>query len=197
MKRAFLALALALLAGIPSPARAAAWEIDPSHSQAGFSVKHMMVANVRGRFQALNGTVEFDPAKPEATRIVAEIDAATIDTEHEKRDTHLKSPEFFDVATHPKITFASKRVKALGKGRYELVGDLTIRGVTKEVVLAVEGFDAEFKDPWGNGKMGGTATTRVNRKDFGVSWNKGLDGGGLLVGEDVQITLEIELTKKS
>ncbi len=183
-----LALAAALLAA--PAAFAAQYTIDPAHSSANFQVKHMMVSKVNGHFKSVNGTINLDEAAPEKSSVNAEIDATSIETGDEKRDGHLKSPDFFDVANHPKITFKSTSVKAEGAGKYAVSGDLTMRGVTKPVVLQVEGFDTEVAN-----KRGGTATTTINRKDFGVSWNKSLDKGGVALSEEVKITLEIEANK--
>lgn len=179
-----------------APAHAASFQVDPVHTHVGFAVEHMMVSKVRGEFGGVSGTVEYDPKNVAATKVNAEIDVSTVDTRFADRDTHLKSPDFFDVARFPKMSFVSKSVKNVAKdGSFELVGDLTIHGVTKEVTLKVSPFTAEFKDPWGNVKVGTSAIGTVNRKDFGMVWNKGLDSGGYLVGDEVAIELEIELKK--
>jgi polyisoprenoid-binding protein YceI len=192
-----LAAATAVLAAAPTLAHAAAYDLDAAHTKAGFRVKHMMVSNVKGSFQKLAGTVDYDEKAPEKIAIRADIDTASIITDSEQRDQHLKSPDFFDVAKFPKMTFVSKKAKALGQGHLQVTGDLTIRGITKEVVLDVEGLDVEAKDPWGNLRRGGTATTKIHRKDFGLTWNKGLETGGVLVGDDVEIALDFELIKKA
>ena len=199
MNRLVTAAAAAILLAAPL-ASAATWQIDPAHSQASFQVKHMMVSKVNGTFKSLNGTIEFDPAKPEATTINAEIDATTIDTNQPKRDGHLQSPDFFDVKNHPKITFKSTKVTRGGEGKYKVDGDLTIRGVTKPAVLEVEGWDTEVNTPammGGGKKRGATATTTIHRKDFGVNWNAALDNGGVVVSNDVKVTLEIEANLKT
>jgi polyisoprenoid-binding protein YceI len=188
-------IALAALLAAPA-AFATQYQIDPVHSRAGFAIKHMMVSKVNGQFKSVKGTVDLDEGKPENTRIDAEIDASTIDTGDAKRDGHLKTPDFFDVANHPKITFKSKKVTSAGPGKYKVDGDLTIRGVTKPVTLDVEGFDQAINTPWGTVKRGGTATTTVNRKDFGVSWQQNLDKGGVVLGDDVKINLDIEMDAK-
>jgi polyisoprenoid-binding protein YceI len=188
-----LPLAGLLLAG---RAHAAAWEIDSSHSSAQFSVRHLMVSNVRGEFGKVTGTVDFDAKDPSKAKVEATIDAGTINTREQKRDEHLKSPDFFDVAKYPTITFKSKKVVAAGAGKLKVTGDLTIHGVTKEVTLDVEGPAMETKDPWGNQRTGAQATTKINRKDFGLKWNKVLDGGGVAVGDEVTITIDVEMTKK-
>ncbi len=187
---AILALAFVSVAG------AATWNIDPVHSTAQFKVKHLMISNVTGGFGKVSGVVNFDPADLTKATIEATIDATSIDSGVADRDNHLKSPDFFDVATHPTITFKSKKVEKAGEGRLKVTGDLTIRGVSKEVVLDVEGPAASIKDPWGNTKSGASATTKINRKDFGVSWSKTLDGGGLVVSDDVAITIDVELVQK-
>ncbi len=198
MKRSFLfSLAAAALVAAPALASAATYELDNSHSSAGFRVKHMMVSNVKGSFQRLAGTVDFDPKVPEKIAIRADIETASVNTDNEKRDEHLRSPDFFDTAKHPKMTFVSKRAKAKGKGKLQVTGDLTIRGVTKEVTLDVEGLDAEVKDPWGNLRRGGSATTKISRKDFGLTWNNALETGGVMVGDEVLINLDFELIQKA
>lgn len=194
----FLGKVLATLAvGVPAMAFAAPFQIDPSHSGAHFKVRHMMVSTVRGEFTKLSGTMQYDPAKPEAISIEATIDATSINTREEKRDAHLKSPDFFDVAKYPTLTFKSKSAKKTGKGKLAVTGDLTMHGVTKSVVLDVEGLDAEVKDPWGNVRVGAVGTTKVNRKDFGLNWNQALEAGGVLVGETVDIVIEAELVKQA
>lgn len=196
--RSFLGKALVTLAlGVPAMSLAAPFQIDPTHSNAHFKVKHMMVATVRGEFTKLSGTMQYDPAKPEAIVIDATVDATTINTREPKRDGHLKSPDFFDVEKFPSITFKSKSAKSTGKGKLAVTGDLTIRGVTKSVVLDVEGLDAEVKDPWGNMRVGAVASTKINRKDFGLNWNQALEAGGVLVGDTVDIVIDAELVKQA
>jgi polyisoprenoid-binding protein YceI len=171
------------------------YQIDPAHSSAHFLVRHMMVANVRGAFSKVSGTVVYDPDNPGDTSIEAVIDASSIATREEARDTHLKSADFLHVEKHPVITFKSKKVEPAGDGELKVIGDLTIHGVTKEVVLRVEGPTPEHKDPWGNVKMGASATTKIKRSDFGLTWNAVLETGGILVGDDVKIEIDVELTK--
>ena len=171
--------------------------IDPSHSTAGFKVRHLMVSNVRGEFSGVSGTVVFDPEDSANSKVEAVIDATTIQTRENQRDQHLKSADFFDVEKFPKITFTSKKVMPVGAGEWRVVGDLTIHGVTREVVLAVEGPTPEVKDPWGNIKIGATATTKLDRRDFGLTFNVALDAGGVLVGDEVAIQLELELTRQA
>lgn len=172
------------------------WTIDPTHSSASFSVRHMMITNVRGEFQKLSGTVTWDPEKPEATQISASLDVASINTREAQRDGHLKSPDFLDAEKYPEITFKSKSVKAKGKENLTVVGDLTIHGTTKEVVLDVEGPSAESSDPFGNRRIGATATGKIHRDEFGMVWNAALEAGGVLVGNDVKITIDISLIKQ-
>jgi len=172
------------------------WVIDASHSNASFSVKHMMITNVRGEFTKLDGKVSWDPTKPEATKIEAMIDVASISTREEKRDGHLKSPDFLDVEKFPQITFKSKSVKAKSAEELSVTGDLSIHGVSKEVVLDVEGPSAASTDPFGNVRVGATATTKIKREDFGLVWNAALEAGGVLVGNEVKITIDISLIKQ-
>jgi polyisoprenoid-binding protein YceI len=185
-----------LAAAAAAAAQPVTWQIDPVHSTATFAVRHMMVTTVRGTFQKLAGTVQFDGKDVKTIVAQATINVASIDTREPKRDEHLRSADFFDAATFPTITFASKRVEPKGAGRFALVGDLTIKGVTREVTLDVEGPTPEIKDPGGNIRIGASATTRINRQDFGVSWNRALDAGGVVVGDEVAITLDLSLIRK-
>jgi polyisoprenoid-binding protein YceI len=174
--------------------QAVTYTIDPAHSTAEFKVRHLMVSNVKGHFSGITGTVVVDAGTPENSRVEATIDAKTIHTRDEQRDTHLKSADFLDVEKYPTITFVSKKIAGSG-GEWKVTGDLTIHGVTKEVGLDVEGPSPEVKDPWGNVKMGASATTKISRKDFGMVFNVALDTGGVLVGDEVTITLELELLR--
>ena len=171
------------------------FQLDTSHSHVSFSVRHLMISNVRGEFPNVSGQVTYDPARPEATRISVSIDVASINTREEKRDAHLRSADFFDVEQHPTIEFASKKVRAAGD-RLDVTGDLTIRGTTREVVLVVEEITPERSDPWGNLRVGATARTKIRRSDFGMTWNTALEAGGVLVGDDVSIQIEAELIKQ-
>lgn len=173
----------------------ATYQIDSSHSSVGFSIKHMMIAKVHGAFEKLTGILEYDPANPKEAKLDVVIEAASINTREPQRDTHLKSADFFDVEKFPTLTFKSKKVEG-SNGELKVTGDLTIHGVTKEVVLDVEGPTGELKDPWGNIKIGASATTKIKRKDFGLSWNAALEAGGILVGEDVAISLDVQFAKK-
>lgn len=178
---------------IAMPLAAATWEIDSVHSSAQFSVRHMMVSNIRGEFGKVTGTVEFDGKDLETIRVEATIDATTIDTREADRDKHLRSADFFDVEHHPTLSFKSKKAEPLSDRHFSLMGDLTIRGVTREVVLEVEGPTPSIKDPWGNVRRGVSATTRINRQDFGLKWNGVLEAGGVLVGDEVSINIDIEM----
>lgn len=190
MKRfAWIAAAVAL--ALPGLAHAATYDIDGAHSNAQFKVRHLMISWVRGEFQKVSGTFSYDAKNIGATTINATIDAASINTREEKRDAHLKSPDFFDVAKFPTLTFKSKKTEGT-VGKLKVTGDLTMHGVTKEVVLDVDGPTDSVKDPWGNVRVGASATAKLNRKDFGLAWNKVLETGGVAVGEEIEITLDIE-----
>ncbi len=184
-------VALAALS-LPSLAHAEAWKIDPAHSTSTFKIRHLMVTNVSGSFGPPTGTVDIDDKDITKSTVTAEVEAAKIDTGIEKRDEHLRSADFFDVKKHPKITFKSKSVAKAGDG-LKVTGDLTMHGVTKEVVFDVEGPTAPIKGMQGNLVRGLSATTKINRKDFGLTWNKAIEGGGVVVGEDVAITIDLEL----
>ena len=177
--------------------QAVTYTIDPAHSTAGFKVRHLMVSNVRGEFPGLKGTVIYDAANPANSRVEATIDVKSLTTRDEQRDAHLKSPDFFDAEKFPTITFVSRKIAKSSPGEFKVTGDLTIHGVTKEVTLDVEGPTPEVRDPWGNTKTGITASTKVPRKDFGLTWNVALETGGVLVGEEVQISIEAELAREN
>ncbi len=189
-----LALASALVLTIAAWASASEWTVDKAHSSIGFTVSHMVISKVPGKFTDFDGNVTFDPAHPADGSVSFTIQAASISTDNEKRDSHLKSADFFDVEKYPEITFVSTKVEPGNDNHYQITGDLTMRGVTKPVT-----FDAVLNgvvdDPWGNTKSGFTATTTINRQDFGVNWSKTLDTGGLVAGNDVDITVELELTE--
>jgi len=196
--RNIAAVALLVAATVaPSPARAqaATWDIDSSHSAASFAVTHMMVTTVRGEFGKMSGQVGLDGSNFASVQAEATIDASTITTREPRRDEHLKSADFFDVAKYPTITFKSRRAEPAGPGKFRLVGDLTMRGVTKEVVLDVTATDP-VKGARGETRMGATATTKLNRKDFGVNWNRALDTGGVVVADEVAVTIDLALVKK-
>lgn len=172
------------------------WDIDPSHSGVHFSVKHLMVATVRGEFGNVSGTVEIDAEDVVRSDIRASIDAASINTREAQRDAHLRSPDFLDVEKHPTIEFRSSRVSRTADG-FDVTGELTIRGVTRPVTLRVEASDTERRDPFGNLKRGASATARINRKDFGLEWNVALEAGGFLVGDEVKIEIDIEAVRRA
>lgn len=174
---------------------AAQWTVDPNHSTATFSVKHMMVSTVHGSFSGLKGRVDYDPANLGASKAELTIDTTTLDTRNENRDKDVKGPNFFDVTKYPTMTFVSKRVISGSAGKFQLIGDMTLHGVTKEITFDVEGPASPVKDGRGNLHTGATATSIINRKDFGLTWNKTLDGGGVMVGDDVNVTVEVELVQ--
>jgi polyisoprenoid-binding protein YceI len=171
------------------------WNIDPVHSTAQFKVKHMMISNVKGEFNAVTGPLELDGADITNSRIETSIDAATINTRDAQRDAHLKSADFLDVEKFPVLAFKSTRISKTGDSELAVEGDLSIHGVTRNAVFEVEGPSAPMKDPWGNTRIGLSATTRINRKDFGLTWNTALETGGILVGDEVAITLDVEFVK--
>ena len=171
------------------------WNIDPVHSHAEFKVKHMMISNVKGEFSGVTGKLKFDEADIAQSQVEASIPVANISTHEAQRDAHLKSADFFDAEKFPTLTFKSTRVSKTGDGLLKVAGDLTIRGVTRNVVFEVEGPTAPMTDPWGNTRVGLSATARINRKDFGLTWNSTLETGGILVGEEVTITLDVQFIK--
>lgn len=177
------------------PALASNWDIDTSHSGVGFSVRHMMVSNTRGKFTKFTGALALDDKDVTKSTVNVDIDAASVDTSDQKRDEHLRGEDFFDVKKFPKLTFKSTKIDKSGE-KLLVTGNLTIKNVTKSVVLTVEPLTPEVKDAWGGFRRGATATTKINRKDFGLTWNKALEAGGLAVGEDISIQLELELLKK-
>lgn len=197
MKKFIVSFITIIAFAVPTLALAATWNIDPDHSSVGFKVKHLMVSNVSGNFNKHSGVVEIDEKDITKSKVEVTIDTTSINTNVAKRDEHLRSADFFDVAKYPTMTFVSKKVAKAGKDRLNVTGDLTLHGVTKEVVLDVEGPSVESKDPWGNFRKGATATTRINRKDFGLTWNAALETGGVVVGDEVIIVLEIEMIKKT
>jgi polyisoprenoid-binding protein YceI len=196
-KPRFLGLSLTFVALlVPSAARAQTevWTIDPGHSAATFQVRHMVVSNVKGEFAGPVGTATFDPKDLSTLRLDATIDARTINTRNADRDKDLRSDLFFDVAKHPRITFKSRSVAVQGPGKLKVAGDLTIHGITKPVTLDVEGPTPEIKDIWGSRRIGATATTTIDRRDFGLVYNRLLEGGGAVVGDRVSIEIDVELT---
>ncbi len=171
------------------------WNLDPVHSVAEFKVKHMMISNVKGCFTAVSGTLSLDEADVANSSIEAAIDAASIDTREAQRDAHLKSTDFFDVENFPTLSFRSTRITRRGEDELEVAGRLTIHGVTRDVQFAVEGPSAPVRDPWGNTRIGISASTRINRKDYGLTWNAALETGSILVGDEVTITLDVQFIK--
>jgi len=191
-----LTLVVALAIAAPAHAQLAVWTIDPAHSLAQFTVRHMLVANVRGEFNGPTGTVRFDPAKLlETIAVETTIDARTINTRNADRDADLKSPNFFDVGKYPRITFKSTRAMAGATGHFTLVGDLTMHGVTRQVELDVEGPARAVKDLDGKQRIGASATTVVNRRDFGLMYNELLEAGGAVVANEIHITIDLEMTR--
>ena len=171
------------------------WNIDPAHAAAEFKVKHMMIANVKGHFSKVTGVLMRDESDPTKSRVEASIEAASIETREPQRDAHLKSADFLHVEKFPRLSFKSSDIKVAGEGELKIDGDLTIRGVTRKVTFAVEGPTPPTKDPWGNTRIAISATTKINRKDFGLTWNAALETGGILVGDEVTITLDVEFVK--
>ena len=173
------------------------YELDPVHSHLGFSVRHMMVSQQRGQFQGVTGTLTLDRDNLAGSHVEVSIDVATINTNNTDRDNHLRSGDFFDVANHPKMTFVSREVKAQDDGELRVTGDLTIRGTTRPVVLTVEPISPESKDPFGNIKIGTSATGKISRKEFGLVWNAILETGGVALGDDVKLMLDVQFVRKS
>ena len=173
---------------------ATTWKIDPTHSQIEFAVRHLMITTVKGRFAGVEGTVRIDDANPSAAEVDVRIDVATIDTREPQRDAHLRSADFFDAETYPHITFRSTRSTERRGGEFKLAGDLTIHGVTREVVLDVTE-EGRGKDPWGGERIGFSAVTRIKRSDFGLTWNQALETGGVVVSDEVKISLDLELVR--
>lgn len=173
----------------------ATWNLDPVHSVAEFKVRHMMISNVKGQFTGISGVLTLDESDVANSRVEATIDALSINTRDAQRDAHLRSAEFFDGERFPTLSFKSTGVKRKGDNELAVTGDLTIHGVTREVVFSVEGPTAPGKDPWGKTRVGFSAVTKINRKDFGLTWNAALETGGVLVGEDVTLTLDVQFVK--
>ena len=171
------------------------WNLDPVHSVAEFKVKHMMISNVKGQFAAVTGTLTLNEADHAKSHVEASIEVASINTRDAQRDTHLKSLDFFDVEKFPTLSFKATRIGRASSGELAVAGDLTIRGVTRNVVFIVEGPTPPAKDPWGNTRLGLSATTKINRKDFGLTWNTTLETGSILVGDEVTITLDVQFVK--
>ena len=196
MKRFFTPMIALFVLAIPVLTYTATWQMDPDHSSFQFKIRHLTVSNVKGDFSKLKGVVMIDDQDIARLKIEVVIDATSVNTGHAQRDEHLRGPDFFDVTKYPTITFVSKKVIKADTDRLKVVGDLTIHGVIREITVDVEGPTPEVKDPWGNFRRGATATTKINRRDFGLTWNKVLDTGGLVVGEEVNIYVELELVRK-
>lgn len=194
--RALISASLAAALCVPAAAFASTWSVDASHSEVGFSVRHMMVSNTKGSFKKFEGTVNLNDKDITKSTVNVSIDASSVFTDNDKRDEHLKSPDFFNVSKFPKLTFKSTSVKKTKDG-LKVTGQLSLHGVTKSVVLDVEGPSQAIKDPWGMTRRGLSARTKISRKDFGLTWNKALETGGMVVGDEIKISLEIELIKKS
>ena len=196
MKRYISSMVLLLVLITPVFIYADTWQIDSAHSSIGFTIRHLTVSNVKGNFNKAQGVVMIDDKDITNLRVEIMIDASSVYTGHAQRDEHLKGPDFFDVAKYPTITFISKKVTKTDTNRLRVEGELTIHGVTKGIMVEVEGPTPEIKDPWGNLRRGATATSKINRRDFGITWNKVLDTGGLVVGDEVNIYVEVELVRK-
>ena len=195
MKRTIASIAAIAALSLPVLASAATWNIDPDHSNVGFKVRHLMVSNVKGNFEKHSGVLELNEKDITKSRVSVTIDTASVNTSVAKRDEHLRSADFFDVAKYPTMTFNSRKVAKAGNGKLKVTGDLTLHGITRQVVLNVEGPAKESKDPWGNLRTGVNAGTKINRKDFGLVYNAALETGGVAVGEEIDISLEIEMIK--
>lgn len=195
MKRIIATIITIIALALPSGASASIWTVDPDHSNLGFRIQHFMISYVNGNFRKYTGTFALNDKDTTQSKVEFTIDANSINTNVEKRDQHLRSADFFDVAQFPTITFVSRKVAQVGPDKMHVTGDLTLRGVTREVTLIFEGLSKEIKDPWGNIRKGGTASTKLNRMDFGMGWNKPLETGGVFIGEEVFINLDIEMIK--
>jgi polyisoprenoid-binding protein YceI len=196
LARALSVTAFAAALSLPAAAATSTWQIDPNHSAAQFAVRHLAISTVRGAFTKVSGTVQLDDKDVSKSSVEVTIDAASVDTRVPNRDKDLRSDHFFDVEKYPTLTFKSTKVEQVEAGKLKVTGDLTIHGVTKPVVLDVEGPTAPMKDPWGNQRAAVSATTKINRQDFGVKWNATMDGGGVVVGDDVAITIDVEMVQK-
>ncbi|HXN52545.1 MAG TPA: YceI family protein [Candidatus Acidoferrum sp.] len=196
LARAISVTALAAALSLPAAAATSTWQIDPNHSAAQFAVRHLAISTVRGAFTKVSGTVQLDDKDVSKSSVKVTIDAASVDTRVPDRDKDLRSDRFFDVEKYPTLTFKSTKVEQVEAGKLKVTGDLTIHGVARQVVLDVEGPTGPVKDPWGNQRAAANATTKINRQDFGVKWNAKMDSGGLVVGDDVAITIDVELVQK-
>jgi polyisoprenoid-binding protein YceI len=186
---------LAAVLSLPAAAATSTWNIDPAHSSAQFSVRHLAISTVRGTFSKISGTVQLDESDITKSTVNVSIEVATVDTHEPNRDADLRTDKFFDVAKYPTMTFKSRKVEQIAPGKLKVTGDFTLHGITKEVVLDIEGPTPPVKDPWGNQRAAVSATTKINRQDYGVKWNANMDNGGVVVGDDVSITLDVEMVK--
>lgn len=182
-------------AATPTTTGTTTWSVDPAHSHVEFAVKHLMISTVRGRFGDVKGTITYNEASPAQSKVEIEIATASIDTRAEQRDAHLRSADFFHVEAFPSMKFVSKRIEGDPTGEFKIVGDLTIRDQTREVVLDAE-FQGKTKDPWGGDRMGFEAKGKLNRKEFGLMWNQALEAGGFVLGDDIKLAIEVELVKQ-
>ena len=196
MRRYWIAGVAALVFALPAAVSAGTWKLDPAHTGVHFKVRHLMVSNVRGEFEKVSGKIVYDEQDISRSSAEITIDAASINTRVAKRDDHLKSADFLDVANHPHLVFRSTKVEKAGAGKLRMTGDLTIRGVTREVVLEIEGPTAEIQDPQGNTRVGGSASTKINRSDFGLTWNQVIETGGVVVGKEVEVIIDIEIVRE-
>ena len=185
-------MVIALLASL---AAADTWNLDAAHTRVGFRVQHMMVSSVEGSFPGVSGTLEMDPGKVSTADVQITVDIASIDTANEQRDEHLRSPDFLDADQFPEMTYTTSKVKVNKDGSFDLIGELTLHGVTKPVTLHATGLSQSVIDPWGNERMGARATGTIDRQAFGVKWNQALEAGGLLVGDEVELSIDVEFTK--
>jgi polyisoprenoid-binding protein YceI len=195
MRRIAIIMVSAFFLALPAAVPAGTWELDTAHTGVHFKVRHLMVSHVRGDFEKISGRIVYDEKDISRSSADITIGAASINTRVAKRDDHLRSPDFLDAAKYPVITFKSKRVEKAGDGRLKMTGDLTIRGVTREVVLDVQGPAPPIKDLEGKTRVGGSASTKIDRKDFGLTWNKAIESGGVVVGDEVEITIDVEVVK--
>lgn len=196
MKRSIMVLLVCMALGMPLIAAAATYQLDADHSSIQFKIRHLTVSNVTGTFNKFKGSASLEGEDPSTLKAEVTIEAASVDTGHEKRDEHLRNPDFLDTAKYPTITFLSKKVTKGDPGKLKVVGDLTLHGVTREITVDLEGPTPEIRDPWGNFRRGATGSARIDRRDFGITWNKVLDSGGLVVGNEVTIYVEIEWVRK-
>ena len=196
MKRSIMVLLMGMALGMPLIAAAATYQLDADHSSIQFKIRHLTVSNVTGTFNKFKGSASLEGEDPSTLKAEVTIEAASVDTGHEKRDEHLRNPDFLDTAKYPAIAFVSKKVIKGDSGKLKIVGDLTLHGVTREITVDLDGPTPEIKDPGGNFRRGATGSARIDRRDFGITWNKVLDSGGLVVGNEVTIYVEIEWVRK-